>query len=86
MKEAMMPARKSTPKTDHAKEGLFGHSEVEEAPDGQVSREQYDINHGRGSRTSGTKSLGSGRSADKPLRAKNPARKSGNPIRGTNAE
>jgi hypothetical protein len=33
----------------HDKTGLsqFGHAQVEETPDGQVSREQYNLNHGR---------------------------------------
>jgi hypothetical protein len=46
MKEATMPARKSAPATDHTGLSLFGHSEAEEALDGQPAR-VYD-NQGSG--------------------------------------
>ena len=42
-----MLAHPITPKTDHAAEGLFGASPIEEAPDGGTSRVDYNKAHGR---------------------------------------
>jgi hypothetical protein len=59
-----MPAHSSTPKTDHAAEGLFGASPVQEAPDGAPARVYRNVGKGLSENSGQTYDEAHGRTSD----------------------